>query len=152
MEKQSLYTTGGELTSRQEIGPVWDAVGLAQFWDNGSRGVSRTYWQYQDKADDILRKYGQLRTAKGTNPGEAAVAAYRRVLVAGGSPQEALLVQYAIMADKAREKENKALKESVKKFKSADLDLEMLAPRYEQHAMLEEQMMRQFIRQARGLE
>lgn len=152
MEKQSLYTTGGKLTSRQEIGPVWDAVGLAQFWDNGSRGVSRTYWQYQDKADDILRKYGQLRTAKGTKPGEAAVAAYRRVLVAGGSPQEALLVQYAIMADKAREKENKALKESVKKFKSADLDLEMLAPRYEQHAMLEEQMMRQFIRQARGLE
>ena len=151
LEKQSLYTTGGKLTSRQEIGPVWDAVGLAQFWDNGSRGVSRTYWQYQDKADDILRKYGQLRTAKGTKPGEAAVAAYRRVLVAGGSPQEALLVQYAIEADKAREKANRELKASVKDYKQKDLSLELLSPKYEQHVEKEERMMREFIRRARGL-
>lgn len=151
LEKSSLYTTGGKLTSRQEIGPVWDAVGVAQFWDNGSRGVSRTYWKYQEQADDILRKYGQLRTKEGTKPGDAATAAYRRVLVAGGSPQEALLVQYAIEADKAREKANRELKASVKDYKQKDLSLELLSPKYEQHVEKEERMMREFIRRARGL-
>ena len=151
LEKSSLYTTGGKLTSRQEIGPVWDAVGVAQFWDNGSRGVSRTYWKYQKQADDILRKYGQLRTKEGTKPGDAATAAYRRVLVAGGSPQEALLVQYAIEADKAREKANRELKASVKDYKQKDLSLELLSPKYEQHVEKEERMMREFIRRARGL-
>lgn len=151
LEKSSLYTTGGKLTSRQEIGPVWDAVGVAQFWDNGSRGVSRTYWKYQEQADDILRKYGQLRTKEGTKPGDAATAAYRRVLVAGGSPQEALLVQYAIEADKAREKANRELKASVKDYKQKDLSLELLSPKYEQHVEREERMMREFIRRARGL-
>lgn len=151
LEKSSLYTTGGKLTSRQEIGPVWDAVGVAQFWDNGSRGVSRTYWKYQEQADDILRKYGQLRTKEGTKPGDAATAAYRRVLVAGGSPQEALLVQYAIEADKAREKANRELKASVKDYKQKDLSLELLSPKYEQHVEREERMMRDFIRRARGL-
>ncbi len=151
LEKSSLYTTGGKLTSRQEIGPVWDAVGVAQFWDNGSRGVSRTYWKYQEQADDVLRKYGQLRTKEGTKPGDAATAAYRRVLVAGGSPQEALLVQYAIEADKAREKANRELKASVKDYKQKDLSLELLSPKYEQHVEREERMMREFIRRARGL-
>lgn len=151
LEKSSLYTTGGKLTSRQEIGPVWDAVGVAQFWDNGSRGVSRTYWKYQEQADDILRKYGQLRTKEGTKPGDAATAAYRRVLVAGGSPQEALLVQYAIEADKAREKANRELRDSVDDYKQKDLSLELLSPKYEQHVEKEERMMREFIRRARGL-
>lgn len=151
LEKSSLYTTGGKLTSRQEIGPVWDAVGVAQFWDNGSRGISRTYWKYQEQADDVLRKYGQLRTKEGTKPGDAATAAYRRVLVAGGSPQEALLVQYAIEADKAREKANRELKASVKDYKQKDLSLELLSPKYEQHVEREERMMREFIRRARGL-
>lgn len=152
MEKSSLYTTGGKLTSRQEIGPVWDAVGVAQFWDNGSRSVSRTYWKYQDKADDVLRKYGQMRTKEGTKPGQAAEAARRRVLVAGGSPQEALLVEYAILADKEREKSNRELKGRVKDYKAKDLDLETLSPVYEAHANKEERMMRNFIRNARGVE
>lgn len=151
LEKSSLYTTGGKLTSRQEIGPVWDAVGVAQFWDNGSRGVSRTYWKYQEKAGDIIRKYGQSRTGEDTKPGEAATAAYRRVLAAGASSREALLVQYAVEAENARQKANREMKASVKDYKQKDLSLEMLSPKYEQHAEREERMMREFIRRARGL-
>lgn len=151
LESDTLYTRGGRLTTKQEIGPVGVALGLQAFWDNGDSGVTRQYFDTQERATEVLRKYRVAASDPDNKPGTKAASAAMRVQAAGGSIGEALLVQYAIEAESAREKENTRMKGITKGFKNIDADMQWLAPEYKNHEQEQEKLMLNFIRQARGL-
>lgn len=151
IEADSLYTTGGQLNTRQQLGWGWDAVGIQRFWDNGVTGTARVYYDTQDKANNIMHKYRVSASEAGTLPGQKAMGAGNRILEAGGTLEEALLVQYAVQAETDRQKMNTQMKAKAKEMKRADMDLEILSPDYEVHAQEQELLMRNFIRETQGL-
>lgn len=151
MEADSNYTMGGKLRTRQEIGPIWDAVGIARYWDNGVTNTERQYYNLQDKYVDVLRKYHVSASNPDNKPGEKAISAYNRILEAGGTDAEAMLVYHSIVAEAEREKLNKQLRRYVKEYKSVDLDLELLSPTYEQHVQEMDFLMKDYIRNVRSI-
>lgn len=151
MEADSNYTMGGRLRTRQELGPVWDAVGLARYWDNGITNTERQYYNNIDMYSDILRKYHVSDTDKDNKPGTKAISAYNRILEAGGTDSEAMIVYTTIVAEADRKKLNQRMKDAVKEYKSLDLDLETLSPMYEAHAQETDILMRDYIRNIRSI-
>jgi hypothetical protein len=138
------------LRTRQEIGPVWDAVGIAQFYDNGVSSTERQFYNQLDTYYDTLKKYHVAPTDPDNKPGTKAISAYNRMLEAGSTEAEAQLVYNSINAETAREKLNKQLRELVKQYKRADIDLKELAPAYEAHADAMDMLMRDYIGATRG--
>lgn len=151
MEADTLYTTGGQLNTRQQLGWMWDAVGVQRFWDNGTTGTARKYYDTQDKALGVLKKYHVSSSDQSNTPGTKAASAANRILDAGGSMEEAMLVEFSIQAETDRQKMNTAMKGKVKEYKRDDLDLETLTPDYEIHAAEQEALMRAYIRNTGGL-
>lgn len=151
IEANSLYTTGGVLTTRQEVGWLADSAGVASVWNNGEGAHKRVYFNYQDKAIDIMRRYHVLSTDPDNKPGEKAQSAADRILQAGGSYDEAQLVYLAIQYDSMYDKQNRDLNELVRSYRRAGDNMELLTTDYQIHAQNQEAMMREFISQARRL-
>lgn len=147
LEKDSLYMSKGHMTTRQELGGFWTSVGLTMLYDNGRQRTERQYWRMQDKVDDLMKRYGVVRTDPGNGKGMKAVSAMQRMMLAGASAQEAMLVRAAIEADNARSKNNRALNDRVKKLRKAQLAPEHLEPMFTQHLDTQELLMKAFIAQ-----
>lgn len=147
MENDSLYMSKGHMTTRQELGGFWTSVGLTMLYDNGRQRTERQYWRMQDKVDDLMKRYGVVRSDPGNGKGMKAVSAMQRMMLAGASAQEAMLVRAAIEADSARSKNNRALNDRVKKLRKAQLAPEHLEPMFTQHLDMQELLMKAFITQ-----
>lgn len=147
MENDSLYMSKGHMTTRQELGGFWTSVGLTMLYDNGRQRTERQYWRMQDKVDDLMKRYGVVRSDPGNGKGMKAVSAMQRMMLAGASIQEAMLVRAAIEADSARSKNNRALNDRVKKLRKAQLAPEHLEPMFTQHLDMQELLMKAFIAQ-----
>ncbi|HCL7555079.1 TPA: hypothetical protein N2X54_002090 [Escherichia coli] len=147
MENDSLYMSKGHMTTRQELGGFWTSVGLTMLYDNGRQRTERQYWRMQDKVDDLMKRYGVVRSDPGNGKGMKAVSAMQRMMLAGASAQEAMLVRAAIEADSARSKNNRALNDRVKKLRKAQLAPEHLEPMFTQHLDMQELLMKAFIAQ-----
>lgn len=147
LEKDSLYMSKGHMTTRQELGGFWTSVGLTMLYDNGRQRTERQYWQMQDKVDDLMKRYGVVRSDPGNGKGMKAISAMQRMMLAGASAQEAMLVRAAIEADSARSKNNRALNDRVKKLRKAQLAPEHLEPMFTQHLDTQELLMKAFIAQ-----
>lgn len=151
IEANSMYTTGGALTTRQQVGWLADSAGVASVWNNGEGAHKRVYFNYQDKAVDIMRRYHVLSTDPANKPGEKAQSAMNRILAAGGSYEEAQLVYLAIQYDTAYDKLNRDLNALVRSYRREDNNLELLTPDYQQYQQNQERIMREFINEARRL-
>ncbi|EFN7975581.1 hypothetical protein ED769_14735 [Escherichia coli] len=147
MENDSLYMSKGHMTTRQELGGFWTSVGLTMLYDNGRQRTERQYWRMQDKVDDLMKRYGVVRSDPGNGKGMKAVSAMQRMMLAGASAQEAMLVRAAIEADNARSKNNRALNDRVKKLRKAQLSPEHLEPMFTQHLDMQDHLMKMFIAQ-----
>lgn len=147
MENDSLYMSKGHMTTRQELGGFWTSVGLTMLYDNGRQRTERQYWRMQDKVDDLMKRYGVVRSDPGNGKGMKAVSAMQRMMLAGASAQEAMLVRAAIEADNARSKNNRALNDRVKKLRKAQLSPEHLEPMFTQHLDMQNHLMKMFIAQ-----
>lgn len=147
MENDSLYMSKGHMTTRQELGGFWTSVGLTMLYDNGRQRTERQYWRMQDKVDDLMKRYGVVRSDPGNGKGMKAVSAMQRMILAGASAQEAMLVRAAIEADSARSKNNRALNDRMKKLRKAQLAPEHLEPMFTQHLDMQELLMKAFIAQ-----
>ncbi|HAX5209117.1 TPA: hypothetical protein JZG45_003969 [Escherichia coli] len=147
LEKDSLYMSKGHMTTRQELGGFWTSVGLTMLYDNGRQRTERQYWRMQDKVDDLMKRYGVVRSDPSNGKGMKAVSAMQRMMLAGASAQEAMLVRIAIEADSARSKNNRALNDRVKKLRKAQLAPEHLEPMFTQHLDTQELLMKAFIAQ-----
>ena len=147
MENDSLYMSKGHMTTRQELGGFWTSVGLTMLYDNGRQRTERQYWRMQDKVDDLMKRYGVVRSDPNNGKGMKAVSAMQRMMLAGASIQEAMLVHAAIEADSARSKNNRALNDRVKKLRKAQLAPEHLEPMFTQHLDMQELLMKAFIAQ-----
>ncbi|MVV97508.1 LPD38 domain-containing protein [Escherichia coli] len=147
MENDSLYMSKGHMTTRQELGGFWTSVGLTMLYDNGRQRTERQYWRMQDKVDDLMKRYGVVRSDPGNGKGMKAVSAMQRMMLAGASAQEAMLVRAAIEADTARSKNNRALNDRVKKLRKAQLSPEHLEPMFTQHLDMQDHLMKMFIAQ-----
>lgn len=147
MENDSLYMSKGHMTTRQELGGFWTSVGLTMLYDNGRQRTERQYWRMQDKVDDLMKRYGVVRSDPSNGKGMKAVSAMQRMMLAGASAQEAMLVRAAIEADNARSKNNRALNDRVKKLRKAQLSPEHLEPMFTQHLDMQDHLMKMFIAQ-----
>lgn len=147
MENDSLYMSKGHMTTRQELGGFWTSVGLTMLYDNGRQRTERQYWRMQDKVDDLMKRYGVVRSDPNNGKGMKAVSAMQRMMLAGASAQEAMLVRAAIEADTARSKNNRTLNDRVKKLRKAQLSPEHLAPMFTQHLDMQDHLMKMFIAQ-----
>lgn len=152
LEANTLYTTGGQMSTRQQIGWLGDLLGLQSFYDNGNNGTSRMYYNWQDKATDIMHQYHVSAAQAGTPAGGKAAGVAQRLLDAGATSDEAALVSRAVQAETDRQKLNTQMKQKIKQYTKADIDLSDLAPDYEDHAQKTDELMRGFIRDARGLQ
>lgn len=130
MESSSLYMAAGELSTRQELGPLGIALGLNSVWDNGNRYTVNSYYRNQDNATKLLDKYGVSWGEEGTKPGQAANALYGRMLEAGATTREAEIAMRAKEAETELSKAKRSLAKVVKDIKRIQLSPDTAAPDY----------------------
>ncbi|EJG7147572.1 hypothetical protein NAK13_004286 [Escherichia coli] len=151
LEKDSLYVTKGHMTTRQELGGFWTSVGITALYDNGNKLSERRYWRLQDKANDLLMKYGVERSHPDNQRGAKAASAMRRMLAAGASYDEARFIQLAIETDSQRSKNNRALNDKAKRLNRMNLSPDMLRSTFSQHLDKQNRLMERFIETSEGL-
>lgn len=151
LEKDSLYVTKGHMTTRQELGGFWTSVGITALYDNGNKLSERRYWRLQDKANDLLMKYGVERSHPDNQRGAKASSAMRRMLAAGASFDEARFIRLAIEADSQRSKNNRALNDKAKRLNRMNLSPDMLRSTFSQHLDRQNRLMERFIETSEGL-
>lgn len=151
LEKDSLYVTKGHMTTRQELGGFWTSVGITALYDNGNKLSERRYWRLQDKANDLLMKYGVERSHLDNQRGAKASSAMRRMLAAGASFDEARFIQLAIAVDSQRSKNNRALNDRAKRLNRMNLSPDMLRSTFSQHLDKQNRLMERFIETSEGL-
>ncbi|HHX1016856.1 TPA: LPD38 domain-containing protein [Escherichia coli] len=151
LEKDSLYVTKGHMTTRQELGGFWTSVGITALYDNGNKLSERRYWRLQDKANDLLMKYGVERSHLDNQRGAKASSAMRRMLAAGASFDEARFIQLAIEVDSQRSKNNRALNDRAKRLNRMNLSPDMLRSTFSQHLDKQNRLMERFIETSEGL-
>ncbi|HAM2934496.1 TPA: hypothetical protein IBF68_003856 [Escherichia coli] len=151
LEEDSLYVTRGHMTTRQELGGFWTSVGITALYDNGNKLSERRYWRLQDKANDLLMKYGVERSHPDNQRGAKAASAMRRMLAAGASYDEARFIQLAIETDSQRSKNNRALNDKAKRLNRMNLSPDMLRSTFSQHLDKQNRLMERFIETSEGL-
>ncbi|MEB7169071.1 hypothetical protein NEM55_22670 [Escherichia coli] len=151
LEKDSLYVTKGHMTTRQELGGFWTSVGITALYDNGNKLSERRYWRLQDKANDLLMKYGVERSHPDNQRGAKASSAMRRMLAAGASYDEARFIRLAIETDSQRSKNNRALNDKAKRLNRMNLSPDMLRSTFSQHLDKQNHLMERFIETSEGL-
>ncbi|ENA7730662.1 hypothetical protein ABGT00_002605 [Escherichia coli] len=151
LEKDSLYVTKGHMTTRQELGGFWTSVGITALYDNGNKLSERRYWRLQDKANDLLMKYGVERSHPDNQRGAKASSAMRRMLAAGASYDEARFIRLAIETDSQRSKNNRALNDKAKRLNRMNLSPDMLRSTFSQHLDKQNRLMERFIETSEGL-
>ncbi|MCX8374189.1 LPD38 domain-containing protein [Escherichia coli] len=151
LEKDSLYVTKGHMTTRQELGGFWTSVGITALYDNGNKLSERRYWRLQDKANDLLMKYGVERSHPDNQRGAKASSAMRRMLAAGASYDEARFIRLAIETDSQRSKNNRALNDRAKRLNRMSLSPDMLRSTFSQHLDKQNRLMERFIETSEGL-
>ncbi|MFZ8064821.1 LPD38 domain-containing protein [Escherichia coli] len=151
LEKDSLYVTRGHMTTRQELGGFWTSVGITALYDNGNKLSERRYWRLQDKANDLLMKYGVERSHPDNQRGAKASSAMRRMLAAGASYDEARFIRLAIETDSQRSKNNRALNDKAKRLNRMNLSPDMLRSTFSQHLDKQNRLMERFIETSEGL-
>lgn len=151
LEKDSLYVTKGHMTTRQELGGFWTSVGITALYDNGNKLSERRYWRLQDKANDLLMKYGVERSHPDNQRGAKASSAMRRMLAAGASYDEARFIRLAIEVDSQRSKNNRALNDKAKRLNRMNLSPDMLRSTFSQHLDKQNRLMERFIETSEGL-
>ncbi|HHY8415976.1 TPA: LPD38 domain-containing protein [Escherichia coli] len=151
LEKDSLYVTKGHMTTRQELGGFWTSIGITALYDNGNKLSERRYWRLQDKANDLLMKYGVERSHPDNQRGVKASSAMRRMLAAGASFDEARFIRLAIEADSQRSKNNRALNDKAKRLNRMNLSPDMLRSTFSQHLDKQNRLMERFIETSEGL-
>ncbi|ENB4978269.1 hypothetical protein ABH194_003135 [Escherichia coli] len=145
LEKDSLYVTKGHMTTRQELGGFWTSIGITALYDNGNKLSERRYWRLQDKANDLLMKYGVERSHPDNQRGAKASSAMRRMLAAGASYDEARFIRLAIETDSQRSKNNRALNDRAKRLNRMSLSPDMLRSTFSQHLDKQNRLMERFI-------
>ncbi|HFF4079723.1 TPA: LPD38 domain-containing protein [Escherichia coli] len=151
LEKDSLYVTKGHMTTRQELGGFWTSIGITALYDNGNKLSERRYWRLQDKANDLLMKYGVERSHPDNQRGAKASSAMRRMLAAGASYDEARFIRLAIETDSQRSKNNRALNDRAKRLNRMSLSPDMLRSTFSQHLDKQNRLMERFIETSEGL-
>ncbi|MBL6363822.1 hypothetical protein JNB48_19635 [Escherichia coli] len=151
LEKDSLYVTKGHMTTRQELGGFWTSIGITALYDNGNKLSERRYWRLQDKANDLLMKYGVERSHPDNQRGAKASSAMRRMLAAGASYDEARFIRLAIETDSQRSKNNRALNDRAKRLNRMNLSPDMLRSTFSQHLDKQNRLMERFIETSEGL-
>ncbi|ENF4830448.1 hypothetical protein ABRR28_004475 [Escherichia coli] len=151
LEKDSLYVTKGHMTTRQELGGFWTSVGITALYNNGNKLSERRYWRLQDKANDLLMKYGVERSHPDNQRGAKASSAMRRMLAAGASYDEARFIRLAIETDSQRSKNNRALNDRAKRLNRMSLSPDMLRSTFSQHLDKQNRLMERFIETSEGL-
>ncbi|EKB0188120.1 hypothetical protein OM019_003224 [Escherichia coli] len=151
LEKDSLYVTKGHMTTRQELGGFWTSIGITALYDNGNKLSERRYWRLQDKANDLLMKYGVERSHLDNQRGAKASSAMRRMLAAGASYDEAWFIRLAIETDSQRSKNNRALNDRAKRLNRMSLSPDMLRSTFSQHLDKQNRLMERFIETSEGL-
>ncbi|EFN1810979.1 murein L,D-transpeptidase [Escherichia coli] len=151
LEKDSLYVTKGHMTTRQELGGFWTSIGITALYDNGNKLSERRYWRLQDKANDLLMKYGVERSHPDNQRGAKAASAMRRMLAAGASYDEARFIRLAIETDSQRSKNNRALNDKAKRLNRMNLSPDMLRSTFSQHLDKQNRLMERFIETSEGL-
>lgn len=151
LEKDSLYVTKGHMTTRQELGGFWTSIGITALYDNGNKLSERRYWRLQDKANDLLMKYGVERSHPDNQRGAKAASAMRRMLAAGASYDEARFIRLAIETDSQRSKNNRALNDKAKRLNRMNLSPDMLRSTFSQHLDKQNHLMERFIETSEGL-
>lgn len=151
LEKDSLYVTKGHMTTRQELGGFWTSVGITALYDNGNKLSERRYWRLQDKANDLLMKYGVERSHPDNQRGAKASSAMRRMLAAGASFDEARFIRLAIEVDSQRSKNNRALNDKAKRLNRMNLSPDTLRSTFSQHLDKQNRLMERFIETSEGL-
>ncbi|EKB0197985.1 hypothetical protein OMX42_003363 [Escherichia coli] len=151
LEEDSLYVTKGHMTTRQELGGFWTSIGITALYDNGNKLSERRYWRLQDKANDLLMKYGVERSHPDNQRGAKASSAMRRMLAAGASYDEARFIRLAIETDSQRSKNNRALNDRAKRLNRMSLSPDMLRSTFSQHLDKQNRLMERFIETSEGL-
>lgn len=153
LEAEDSYKSGDNQRIQQELGVPLSTIGLQKFYGNDNAATSRMYYDRRSKVMARLRELNVPLTDKRNQGIEGAKE--RRIVAEmisrGASPEEAMEAKLVLQADKALTKNNQDMRERYKVFKQLDLDLETLAPAFQQQGIQREAIMRVYLNQARSL-
>lgn len=153
LEAEDAYKSGDNQRIQQELGVPLSTIGLQKFYGNDNAATSRMYYDRRSKVMARLRELNVPLTDKRNQGVEGAKE--RRIVAEmisrGASPEEAMEAKLVLEADKALTKNNQNMREQYKVFKQLDLDLETLAPAFQQQGVQREAIMRVYLNQARSL-
>ncbi len=153
LEAEDAYKSGDNQRIQQELGVPLSTIGLQKFYGNDNAATSRMYY---DRRSKVMARLRELDVPLSDKRNQGVEGAKERRIVAemisrGASPEEAMEAKLVLEADKALRKNNEDMRERYKVFKQLDLELDTLAPAFQQQGIQREAIMRMYLNQARSL-